>query len=407
MPWTETRAMDLRSIFVTSALRQEVPMSELCLRYNISRKTGYKWLARYHEGGTSALVDRSHAPREPRCAVSPEAEALVLALREQRPSWGPRKLLARLGKDHPGTALPAASTVGDLLRRHGLTQPRRRRDREPVADGGLLKTSAANESWSADFKGWFRTGDGVRCEPLTVTDNHTRYLMVCHAVPKLSIAHVQPLFEQAFREHGLPVSIRTDNGSPFCKRDGLAGLTRLSVWFLTLDIWPDRIPPGRPDRNGRHERMHRTLAQDEACRPAATLPEMQQQLDRWRADYNGYRPHEALDQRCPAELYRSSPRPYPTHIRPWEYAADHHVRRVSASGYITWRDQPLYLTEALRGQTVAIAQRDDGNWVLRFRNFDLAILADADARLFRSGLARAGQAGTKQENCYPSCRSKV
>ena len=254
-----------------------------------------------------ALQARSSAPLQVRCGVDAAVVSMILKLRGAHRTWGPRKLLARLVMDHPDIDFPAASTIGELLRREGESAPRQRRRHDDVSSGPVTEPAMANDSWAADFKGWFRTGDGLRCEPLTVSDGYSRYLLVSQAVPKISFECVQPLFEGTFREHGLPLAIRTDNGSPFASRSGLAGLTRLSVWFLKLDIWPDRIAPGRPDQNGRHERMHRTLAEDVARPPAATLAEQQIRLDAWREDYNQVRPHEALGQRCPASFYQSSP----------------------------------------------------------------------------------------------------
>ncbi len=394
MPWTETYAMDERVCFVSACLRQEEPMSSLCRRYGISRKTGYKWLGRYHEHGAVGLQARSSAPLQVRCGVDAAVVSMILKLRRARRTWGPRKLLARLVMDHPAIDFPAASSIGELLRREGASAPRQRRRHDAVSSGPVTEPAMANDSWAADFKGWFRTGDGLRCEPLTVSHGDSRYLLVSHAIPKISFECVQPLFEGAFREHGLPQAIRTDNGSRFASRLGLAGLTRLSVWFLKLDIWPDRIAPGRPDQNGRHERMHRTLAEDVARPPAATLAEQQIRLDAWREDYNQVRPHEALGQRCPAAVYQPSPRPYPERLVVWQYPADHHVRRVAADGYIRWQDRLLYLSEALRGETIGIARRDDGNWAVRFRGDDLAILGEASAELRGCRLARSGQATT-------------
>ena len=358
-------------------------MSALCERHGISRKTGYKWLARY-----AGLANRSSARAGHARAIDGETAALILGLRASRPTWGPRKLLARLDGAHPGRSWPAASTVGDLLRREGLSKPRRRPAREPASAGPLFEPLAPNETWSADFKGWFRTGDGVRCEPLTVADGYCRYILLCQAMALTSGQALRPVLTALFRDNGLPRALRTDNGSPFAHRLGLGGLSRLSVWLLTLGIWPDRITPGRPDQNGRHERMHRTLNEETARPPAATLAEQQARMDTWRHDFNTIRPHEALGQRCPAALYRPSSRAFPEHIPAWAYPADHHVRRVDAQGYVKWRDSRLYLTEALRGETIGLAQRDDGDWAVRFRAFDLAVLDDASGAIRRSGLVR-------------------
>jgi transposase InsO family protein len=381
--------MDDRLIFIAACLRQDEAMSQLCLRHGISRKTGYKWLGRYREAGATGLAVLSSARHTPPPAMDPAVAASLLALRHRQPTWGPRKLLVELALDDPGTIWPAASTVGDLLRRKGESKPRkRRRTGEPRAATPLIEPSAPNESWAADFKGWFRTADGVRCEPFTVSDGYSRYLLACQSVPRVTLAYVQPILIQLFQTHGLPRALRTDNGNPFARRDGLGGLARLSVWLLKLNVWPDRIQPGRPDQNGRHERMHRVLREDAANPPAATLAAQQTRLDAWRVEYNTRRPHEALGQRCPATLYVSSARAYPASIEDWEYPADHHVRRVLGDGYIKWRDGTVYLSGALRGETVAVARRDDGDWAVRFRGFDLAVLLEKSDGLRRCGLAR-------------------
>jgi transposase InsO family protein len=391
MPWTERTLMDDRLCFIAACLRDEQPLRALCARFGISRKTGYKWLERYEADGAAGLTERSRARHTQTLSIDPETAALILALRQTRDSWGPRKLLGRLALDHPGRSWPAASTVGDLLRREGKSRPRARLSREPAVSQPQVEPSAPNETWSADFKGWFRTGDGVRCEPLTVTDGHSRYILACQAVPRITTAEVRPILTDLFQRHGMPRALRTDNGSPFANRRGLGGLSMLSVWLLKLDIWPDRIAPGRPDQNGRHERMHRTLKRDVADPPAATLAEQQARFDLWREEFNTYRPHEALGQRCPGSLFAPSPRAFPATIRAWDYPADHHARRVDVKGYIKWRDDGVYLTEALRGETVALARRDDGDWAIRFRGFDLAMLSDATREIRRSGLTRTAR----------------
>jgi len=394
--WRVESAMDQRMCFIASCLRADEPMSRLCSRFGISRKTGYKWLSRYSDLGAAGLVDLSSARHTLAPAMDPGITGALVALRKQRPTWGPRKLLARLSMDRPEVGWPAASTIGDFLHREGLAKPRTRRARDPARKQPEIEPSAPNESWSADFKGWFRTGDGVRCEPLTVTDNYSRYLLACAAVPQNTTAQVQPILTRLFRTHGLPRALRTDNGSPFASRTGLGGLAQLSVWLLKLDIWPDRIAPGRPDQNGRHERMHRTLGEDVACPPAATVAEQQADFDVWREEFNTIRPHEALGQRCPAEFHAPSPRCFPEKIAMWDYPADHQLRRVGGDGYIKWRDDKIYLSEAMRKETVALARRDDGNWAIRFRNFDLGTLAEEGNEIRRSGLARSGQACSRK-----------
>ena len=388
MPWAKVSQMDNRMCFVASLVRGDSSMSEACARHGISRKTGYKWLGRYEACGVAGLAEQSRARLTQTAAIDPDTAALLRRLRERRPTWGPRKLLARLAMDHPGRDWPAASSAGDLLRREGLSKPRKRRRPGTGPKQPLIEPLAANDGWAMDFKGWFRTGDGIRCEPLTVSDGFSRYLLACEPVPRVTMAYVRPVPIRLFQTHGLPAALRSDNGSPFATRRGLGGLSRLSVWLLTLNIWPDFIDPGRPDRNGRHERMHRTLGEDTARPPAGTLALQQARMEAWREDYNTVRPHEAIGQRCPASLYSASARAWPAAIAAWEYPPDHHARRVSASGYVRWRDGQVYLTEALRGETVALAQRDDGDWTLRFRQFDLAVLSDENNEIRRTGLSR-------------------
>ncbi len=401
MPWPASSLMDQRLMFI-SAVLSDCPIGEACERFQISRKTGHKWLNRYRSHGAVGLSSLSSARHTQEYATPPAVADRLIALRRLRPNWGPRKLLARLALDDEAAGLmatnwPAASTVGDLLRRHDLVTARPRRAAVIGFKPALILPTAANESLAIDFKGWFRTGDGVRCEPLTITDGYSRYLLACQAVPQTTAAYVRPVLINVFERHGMPLAIRSDNGSPFASMGGLAGLTQLSVWLLTLNIWPDRIDPGRPDQNGRHERMHRVLAEDATRPPSATLAEQQQRLDRWRLDYNTYRPHEALGQRCPATLYTSSPRSYSDSIAAWAYPADHQVRRVNGKGYVKWRDAAVYVTEALCGQTVAFAQRDDGDWAIRFRQFDLAMLSDRTNRLQPGRLLRTRAAGATAE----------
>ncbi len=393
MPWIPSSLMDQRFIFIAACLRREAPIGEVCARYGISRKTGYKWLKRYEADGAAGLRNMSTARHTQTQTIAPAIAARLIVLRRARPTWGPRKLLARLAMDDvaagaAATTWPAASTVGDLLRREELTRPRPRRVHVAGTKPALTEPDAPNQSWAMDFKGWFRTGDGARCEPLTVTDGFSRYLITCKAMPQITGAYVQSELIAAFQTYGMPCALRSDNGNPFASAGGLAGLTQLSVWLLTLNIWPDRIDPGRPDQNGAHERMHRVLDEDAASPPAATIAAQQQRLDVWRADYNSYRPHGALGQRCPASVYAPSPRAYPERVAAWEYPADHQTRRVGSKGYIKWRDSEIYLTEAMRGQVVALAQTDDGDWAVRFRQFTLAMLSDATNTIRPARLSR-------------------
>src|SRR5437016_11429294 len=275
MPWNETCAMTERMKFVALVEEGEETIAALCRRFGISRKTGYKLLERYAAEGVDGLCDRSHAAHHHPHAVSEIIESRIVALRSEHPSWGPRKLHARLRMIEPETHWPAVSTMGDILRRHGLVVPRRRRLAIPASTSPFADCECANDSWCVDYKGWFRTGDGRRCDPLTISDAYSRYLLRCQAVRRVDTRCARPLFEATFREYGLPRAIRSDNGPPFASCSA-GGLSQLSVWWIKLGIRPERITPGQPQENGRHERLHGTLAVD-ACRPPAANRRAQQQ----------------------------------------------------------------------------------------------------------------------------------
>jgi transposase InsO family protein len=361
--------MDQRVAFIADWLRDEWTMTELAERYQISRKTAYKWAGRYAAESTAGLVERSRAPHEHgRAADAPVREA-VLAFRRRHPRRGPKKIRAILGEREPTIAWPAASTMGDWIRAAELSRPRRR-DRYVVPLTQPLAAAAApNDVWTADFKGWFRTGDGTRCDPLTVADACSRFVLCCRIVAP-SEHGVRPWFERTFRAYGLPRALRTDNGSPFATT-GAGRLSHLAVWWLKLGIQLDRIEPGHPEQNGRHERFHLTLQQEAVTPPAATVPQQQRRFDRMRREFNTERPHEALGQRPPARVYVASPRPYPTRLEdPW-YDATHQVRRVKETGQIRWRGALVFVSEAVRNEVVGLAETERGDWTVRFMQIEL------------------------------------
>lgn len=246
MPWKETCRMEERMKFISHHLAGELSMAALCREFGISRKTGYKLVRRFRDDPATGLQDRSRAPHHHPNAVSARAEEAIVAARRRHPTWGPKKLRAWLRHREPSVRWPAASTIGEILRRRGLSVPRRRSRKTVVYTEPFVGCDCPNAVWSADFKGWFRTGDGVRCDPLTISDNYSRYLLRCQAMTSLDYIHVQPVFEAAFREYGMPVAIRTDNGVPFATTT-LGGLSKLSVWWLKLGIVPERIVPGHPE----------------------------------------------------------------------------------------------------------------------------------------------------------------
>lgn len=362
MPWRATCAMDERTQFIAACLLREESMSTLCRRFGISRKTGYKWRARYEAGGPPALLERSHAPHYQPAALTIGTQRAILSLRAKHPHRGPRKLLAWL-EQHVAGDWPAPSTIGALLQRAGLTVPRRLRRPRAYASTERAAAQGANDVWAADFKGWFRTGDGRRCDPLTISDIHSRFLLRCQIVANAQRHLVQPVFEVTFREFGLPRVIRTDNGAPFA---GNGGLSRLSVWWIRLGIRPERIAPAHPEQNAEHERLHRTLKQDTATPPHATPAAQQRAFDRFRHLYNEERPHEAVGLQVPAAWYTPSPRLYPDHLPGVDYPDPFIVRRAHPNGEIKWRGGRVLINHALAGEPIGIEEVADGCWRVWF-----------------------------------------
>jgi transposase InsO family protein len=358
MPWHERNALDQRNEFIGEWLDRERPIAELSRIYGVSRKTAYKWLERFRQSGRAGLADRSRAPHHSPQAIDEETAATIVAERQNRPTWGARKILQSLKRQQPEEAWPAASSIGELLKREGLIQARLARRKTPPYSEPLKHATAPNQLWCADFKGWFCCGDGTRCDPFTMTDAYSRYLLRCRATEKSDGVHVRAVMEAVFREYGLPEAIRTDNGSPFASR-APGGLSRLSMWWLQLGIRHERIAPGCPEQNGRHERMHRTLKQETASPPEANRRRQQQSFAAFERVYNQERPHEALDWKTPAELYVASARRYPDRLPELEYPPGAHLRRISQQGSLKWKCERTFLSEVLARQKVGLLETED------------------------------------------------
>ena len=359
MPWTETCVMEEKTKFIIEVLDGTYNMAELCNYYGISRKTGYKWLERYQQGGIEALRNRSRAPHNHPHEISAQVKESILAVKKRFPKWGAAKIRVGLERIYPRwKSYPAISTIGLFLRKQGLTYPRKRRRKATPTELPLTSGSYSNQVWCADFKGHFKTGDGSRCNPLTISDHASRYLLCCRHVDRVSYELVKMRFERVFAEYGLPRVIRTDNGTPFASR-GLGGLSRLSYWWIRLGIAPERIEPGHPEQNGRHERIHKTLKDYTARPPAKTLAQQQKRFNEFCCEYNEHRPHEALKMRTPSQCYSSSAREFPSRLPQISYPEHMKVRKVKEHGDIYYLGKRLFLTESLRGEYVGIERVDE------------------------------------------------
>lgn len=364
MPWQETGPMDQRVLFVEAVRRKRLTMMAVCELFGVAPKTGYKWLRRFEESGLEGLRERSRRPQSNSRSMDGSLATRLLALRQKHPTWGARKLLAWMQERSTAKQWPAASTVTELLKRNQLVKPRRRAAPRWARTIPLAEADAPNTVWAGDFKGYFLVGDGRRCDPLTVTDGFSRFLLCCKALPSQRGDVVTAALETTFREYGVPRVFRTDNGSPF--GSGGRGLSRLGVWLLKLGVLPEYIDPGKPQQNGRHERMHLTLKQDTAQPPAATVRAQQRRFDEFRCLYNQERPHEALGQKPPASVYRPSPRAFPSRPPEVEYPGHYHLRRVKHAGQIKWLGHELSVSKALHGETVGLCEIAEDAWDLYF-----------------------------------------
>jgi putative transposase len=400
LPWKETCRMDEREQFIELAMRRDTSIAALCRSFGISRKTGYKWLARFREGGAAALADRPPVPGPHPHELPFVTVAHILALRDLESNWGPKKIRAWMQDHLPSIETPAASTIGRVLEKHGLTRPRRRRRRVDPPAQPFAACGAANDVWCTDFKGHFRVGDGERCHPLTLSDAHTRYVLECRALDAETTELVRPVYDAAFVEYGRPLAIRSDNGPPFATL-GAGGLSRLAVWWVKLGIRPERIEPGKPQQNGRHERMHRTLKQETARPPSSNMVEQQHAFDRFRHTFNEQRPHEALGQRTPASVYSGSPRGYPCPLRAPEYPGDWEVRLVANNGSIKWRGVRFFLSECLAGEWVGLKEAEEGLWRAMFGPVHLGTVNDHGREPVFT------RPSWPKKKCYPSSRSEV
>jgi len=370
--------MDEKLRFVFSYERDEESMKALCARFGISRETGYFWLRRYRQSGADGLVELNRAPERHPNQTPAWIEAAVLGLRQAHMTWGPRKLKRILERDQPGRRWPATSTMGEMVKRAGLVAARRKRRRTEPYTEPLAHAVESNRVWCGDFKGWFRTGDGSRVDPLTISDALSRYLLRSQAVEKTDTERVRAIFEAAFREYGLPWAIRTDNGAPFAS-SAVGALSRLAVWWIKLGIVPERIEAGHPEQNGRHERMHRTLKLD--LRLAEDWRGQQRELDRFRHDYNHVRPQEALGMQTPASVYEPSPREYPERLPEVEYPDAMLVRTVKSHGHFRWKKHDIFLSEVLWGEPVGLLPVDDGIYTVYFARVPLALFDETRMRV--------------------------
>lgn len=377
MPWQECSKMDERLRFVARLLEGE-KMAVLCREYDVSRKTGYKLFSRYKEHGYEGLTDRSRRPYRQGCRLLQAIEGLILALKSEHPSWGAPKIREKIRRKNLQITLPAISTVHAVLHRHGLVnRPRRRRH----AEGTPLSNSAnPNDLWCADYKGEFMLADQRYCYPLTISDYASRFLLSVEALSTTKEEYAFTVFERVFKDFGLPKAIRSDNGVPFASPNSLFGLSKLSVWWLRLGIEIERIKPGNPQQNGRHERMHLTLKR-EATKPASkNLVQQQERFDRFIEIYNWDRPHQAIGMKYPAELYSKSTRPY-RGIGELHYPFHDRTVMVTNCGRICIGKRKINLSTVFAGQNVGVKEVSDKIWLVSFMKYDLGFFDHEESTL--------------------------
>ncbi len=372
MPWKESRTSDERVKFIAQLLSGDTTMTDLCHRFGVSRKTGYKWKKRYDAGGPTALVDLSRRPHHHPTAMALSTREAVLAMRQEHPTWGARKIRALLERLHPAECWPAASTIHRLIESAGLVRLKQRRKTVRYAEP-LGAASRPNEIWCMDFKGSFECGNGERCDTFTVTDAFSRFVLYCQAIKNLNHEEVDRICDELMTKYGVPERIRTDNGTPFSSKSGL-GISKLSVKWMRLCIVHERIEPGKPTQNGRHERLHRTLKEDTASPPAESLVEQRARFVAFQRCFNEERPHQALLMQTPASLYRSSARLFPGSLDRISYDGRHITRPVRKNGTIRWKSKEIFVTEVLRRERIGLLPTENGTFEVYFGKLRLGVL---------------------------------
>lgn len=359
MAWGEVKVSDQRKLFIDEYMTGEFSMAELCRQFSISRRIGYKWVNRYQEDGLEGLEDRSRAPLSQASATDYDLVEQILKVRFKYPKWGPKKVRGWLNLMYPFIDWPSTTTIGNIFHKNGLVIPRKLRKRIPKKETPLVHPHQFNDVWCADFKGWFLTKDNQRCDPFTLTDAHSRYLLRCLKLDANDTDHVWAVLETAFREYGLPLYLRSDNGPPFATRNA-GRLSRLSVKLIKAGVIPDWIEPGEPQQNGQHERMHLTMQQEAVFPGILTLDEQKMKFNEFRHYYNHIRPHEALGQVSPASVYQSSQRIWNGRLHTPEYPDDYKVMWVKSCGKMSWKGGEIYISRTLSEERIGLQEIEKG-----------------------------------------------
>lgn len=377
MPWIETEPMNEKIKFISAYLKNEgETFQELCNEFHISCKTGYKYVKRYNEEGLDGLKERSRAPHVQGNRMASHIEESILELKLKHPTWGSKKLKNWLFQERSEIVWPAKSTIDDLLKRHGLVVPAKRKRRVVPYTQPLGDCNKANDTWSIDYKGQFLLGNKELCYPLTVTDNFSRYVLAIKGSNQISGKEVKKTLTGLFLEYGLPLVIRSDNGSPFASH-ALAGLSELAVWLIKLNIVPERIRKGHPEENGRHERMHLTLKKETASPPKANHTLQQQAFDEFRTIFNVERPHEGIQFNRPARLFRHSPRHLPSKLHQIEYDDSFETtRKIRTNGTMKWGGKEIFISETLVGETIGMKVHSEDEWLIHFSFMTLGIFSE-------------------------------
>lgn len=357
MAWKEAKMTDQRKQFINQYLEKKLSISELCRQFEISRKCGYKWIARFKKEGLDGLLDRSRAPTLQANITTVEVEDEILAIKFLYPKLGPKKVKAILDREKPNMHWPSKTTIGKIFERNGLVIPRKYRKRLPERNSSLVDCHQCNDTWCIDFKGNFLTKDNLRCDPFTLMDAHSRYLLACVQLNQNDFKHVWGIFDLYFREYGLPLRVRSDNGPPFATNSP-GRLSRLSINLIKAGVMPEWIDPGEPQQNGRHERMHLTLKQESIFPDQLTLSEQKKQFDEFKDYYNYIRPHEALNQKTPGDVYVSSSRLWSGRLKSPEYSDEYRIGKVKSCGKMSWQGSEIYIGRVLEGEPIGLKKNE-------------------------------------------------